>query len=158
MVRLTIACSRKTSRGSSRVRAPADARGRVSSFSAVFQRPRPAAAPMSEWRHTFEAPAGRVAVFLPFPLHDLIAGWSGLRAPMIRERSPAFTRDEWAYLLEFLDPGNLLRPFGVAFGDEVEREGGAVRHLARLRGQVAVWLPGNVSLLGPLTLILLSLT
>lgn len=113
---------------------------------------------MSERRHTFEAPAGRVAVFLPFPLHDLIAGWSGLRAPMIRERPPAFTRDEWAYLLEFLNPGNLLRPFEIAFGDEVERAGGTVRHLARPRGQVAIWLPGNVSLLGPLTLILLSLT
>ena len=62
---------------------------------------------MSERLHTFEMSTGRTAVFLPFPLRDLIAGWSGLRAPMIRERPPAFTRDEWAYLLEFLDPRNL---------------------------------------------------
>jgi hypothetical protein len=114
--------------------------------------------PMSEVLHGFVSPAGRTAVFLPFPLRDLVAGWSGLRAPMIRERPPAFTRDEWAYLVEFLDPSNLRRPFEAAFGTETDGPGGATRGLARPRGPIAVWLPGNVSLLGPLTLVLLSLT
>lgn len=75
--------------------------------------------------------------------------WSGLRATMIRARPDAFTRDEWAYLIAFLDAGHL---------QEIVRSATAPNAIARPRGTVAVWLPNNVSLLGPLTLILLSLT
>lgn len=78
-----------------------------------------------------------------------IERWSGLRAAMIRARPDAFTRDEWAYLIAFLDSAHL---------QEIVRSASAPNAVARPRGAVAVWLPNNVSLLGPLTLILLSLT
>ncbi|HEX6095543.1 MAG TPA: acyl-CoA reductase [Thermoanaerobaculia bacterium] len=68
---------------------------------------------------------------------------------MIRARPDAFTRDEWAYLIAFLDAGHL---------QEIVRSTAAPNAIVRPRGNVAVWLPNNVTLLGPLTLILLSLT
>ncbi len=68
---------------------------------------------------------------------------------MLREVPEPFSRDEWAHLAASLGPAALRAPFAASFG------GGA---FARVRGHVAVWLPNNVSLLGPLTSILLSLT
>lgn len=112
---------------------------------------------MSERMLTFAGPGGTTAVSLPFDLDACIAAWSDLRGAMSREREEAFTRDEWAYLMTFLDPDNLLRAFRVTFGARTLDVASPSR-LARPRGTVAVWLPNNVSLLGPLTMILLSLT
>jgi hypothetical protein len=95
------------------------------------------------------------AVMQPFRAEDIIAGWTSLRGTMITRRAPEFTRGEWAYLISFLEPTNLRRPFEVSFGRAVSPTRPA--RLYRPRGPVAVWLPNNVSLLGPLTLILLSL-
>ena len=70
----------------------------------------------------------------------------------------SYTRDEWAYLIAFLDPANLHRPFEQSFGESAQPGADKVVRLMRPRGSIGIWLPGNVSLLGPLTLVLLSLT
>jgi hypothetical protein len=113
---------------------------------------------MSDRLHFFRCETGRCAVSLPFSLDGVIDDWDRLRRAMIRELPPAFSRDEWAYLLSFLAPEQLRLPFQQAFGVADATTTGAVRLLARPRGLVSVWLPGNVNLLGPLTLILVSLT
>jgi len=113
---------------------------------------------MSSVMHWFTAAEGASVVNLPFALDDVVKDWSSLRSTMARNIPAAFTRDEWAYLITFLDPENLRRPFRLSFGElEATREKAVVR-LIRPRGKISIWLPGNVSLLGPLTLILLSLT
>jgi hypothetical protein len=58
--------------------------------------------------------------------------------------------------MAFLAPENLWGPFYESFGKPAAV--GTTTRLVRPRGVVAVWLPNNVSLLGPLTLILLTLT
>lgn len=88
-------------------------------------------------------------VLLPRPLDETLAMFARLQRAMIRTRPEAFTRDEWAYLISFVGEANLRAPF-AAFN--------ALHGVARPRGKVAVWLPNNVSLLGPLTIILLALT
>jgi hypothetical protein len=112
---------------------------------------------MSDVAHAFDAPRGRTLLLLPFPLDDAIASLGRLQRRMIRVLPPAFTREEWAYLISFLSPENLQAPFTAAFGHPAAI-GGPYERVARPRGRVALWLPNNVSLLGPLTLILLSLT
>ena len=49
-------------------------------------------------------------------------------------------------------------PFRETFGGQADAAGPPCDRLARPRGPVSIWLPSNVSLLGPLTLVLLSLT
>jgi hypothetical protein len=75
---------------------------------------------------------------------------------MVRQVPELFTRDEWAYLTAFLDEANLRKPFLESFGEPMK--GGQARPaaLVRPRGLIGIWLPNNVSLLGPLTLILAS--
>ncbi len=113
---------------------------------------------MSEQLHYFQTPQSTTAVALPFVLDALLRDWERLRLPMTRLMPPAFARDEWAYLITFLERGNLRGAFEQTFGTPVPAAVAPVRLFARPRGPVAVWLPNNVSLLGPLTLILLSLT
>jgi hypothetical protein len=106
--------------------------------------------------HYFRSEADCCGVALPFALDAIVDDWDRLRRAMIREVPAPFTRDEWAYLLTFLAPDQLRTPFLQTFGRPTAPS--AVRLLARPRGPVAVWLPGNVNLLGPLTLVLVSLT
>ena len=114
---------------------------------------------MSEHIHYFNAPHGATAVVLPFALDEMLGWWGGLRSRMVRRTSPAFSRDEWAYLITFLDPDHLRATFIDTFGAATaDAHGLHLTHVARPRGPIALWLPNNVSLLGPLTLILLSLT
>jgi hypothetical protein len=113
---------------------------------------------MSDRLHYFASETRRWAVALPFELDGLVLQWEQLRAVMIRDMPAAFGRDEWAYLIAFLDPENLVRPFHEAFGRRLAAAEGRIDALARPRGPVAVWLPNNVSLLGPLVLVLLSLS
>src|SRR5262245_27104634 len=113
---------------------------------------------MSDRLCYFDSPHRLIAVALAFDLDARVRAWENLRRTMIRERSEAFTRDEWAYLIAYLDPENLLRPFEQAFGVRVDRPRKAVDVLVRPRGPVAAWLPSNVSLLGSLVVTLVSLT
>ncbi len=112
---------------------------------------------MSSHLHWFRAGGVSRLVALPFDLDALLAAWAGLRGAMRRQKPDAFSRDEWAYLMAFLSPEQLEAPFRQGFGRRTS-ETGPVATLARPRGAVSVWLPNNVSLLGPLTLILLTLT
>jgi hypothetical protein len=113
---------------------------------------------MSDHLHFFNAPVATIALALPFDYQQAIDDWSSLRSQMVRQVPLEFTRDEWAYLVAFLERDNLFRPFLTTFGTKVAAPDQAPSLLYRPRGSIAVWLPNNVSLLGPLTLILLSLT
>ncbi|HAA04743.1 MAG TPA: hypothetical protein DCE18_15455 [Syntrophobacteraceae bacterium] len=108
--------------------------------------------------HFFRTPTHSVALALPFALEEVIEAWSRLRFPMAKTCPDAFSRDEWAYLTGFLDREHLWQIVQEAIGLPEEQPSGTVRLLLRPRGRVAVWLPNNVTLLGPLLLVLLSLT
>ena len=99
----------------------------------------------------------RCALALPFDLDELLADWASLRVPMTRAIAPGFERDEWAYLIQFISTESLSAVFEDSFGKRSQAPT-ALGLFLRPRGQVAIWLPNNVSLLGPLTMVLLSLT
>ncbi len=88
---------------------------------------------------------------------EFIAAWSDLQKVMIRSVPPGFTRDEWAYLIAFLGVESLSAPIEQSFGRRIGPTNG-FKTVYVPRGTIAVWLPNNVSLLGPLTAVLLSLT
>jgi hypothetical protein len=114
---------------------------------------------MSDILHFFRDCSGKLtAVSLPFELDEIIAQWSGLINHMARNHNGAFSRDEWAYMIYFLDRHLLEEVYIKTFGLPADGNSGVIHMLMRPRGQVAVWLPNNVSLLGPLVLILLSLS
>ena len=96
---------------------------------------------------------GENALALGYDLDERLAKWDSLRLMMVRGVPEAFTRDEWAYLVTFLDKHSLMLPFVQSFGS---RMAGDTSSLFRARGPIAIWLPNNVSLLGPLALILSS--
>ena len=116
--------------------------------------------PMSDEHrlHYFESPAGIVAVALPFDLDAVVADWVALRPKMIGALDERFTRAEWAYLITFLDKTNLKHPFRRHFGERRNKPSGPLLSLVRPRGPISLWLPNNVSMLGPLSLVLLGLT
>jgi hypothetical protein len=111
---------------------------------------------MSNVIHWFASQNQITAVTLPFELEELIGEWEDLRRAMIRGKPDAFTREEWAYLIGFLSRKNLIGVFEGTFGEFSAPSAGSAQLLARPRGLVAVWLPNNVSLLGPVMAILLS--
>jgi len=113
---------------------------------------------MSKCFQYFRRDDATVAVMLPFDLGRIIDDWCRLRKTMVRNVPSAFTRDEWAYMLMFLERDNLMRPFQQNFGYLCGGEERPLRLLLKPRGTIALWLPNNVSLLGPLMLILVSLT
>lgn len=106
----------------------------------------------------FVAGQRRTAVLLPFALDSLLDDWAGLRSQMARLKPDAFTRDEWAYLIGFLERDHLEGAFRQAFGDRERKICDPVHGVAVPGGPVAVWLPNNVSLLGPLVVVLISTT
>ena len=112
---------------------------------------------MSDALQWFEQGGRRTAVLLPFDVEAMLNNWMAIQRAMIRTRPEEFTRQEWAHLIAVLDRRNLAGVFASTFG-EPAAAGGRPQRIARPRGPVAIWLPNNVSLLGPLTLILLSLT
>ncbi len=73
---------------------------------------------------------------------EIAEAWHGLRPAMIRERPPELSRDEWAYLIQFVDTSCLRGFIGPGRGRE----------------RVTLVLPGNVSLLGPLLMIVATLS
>ena len=111
---------------------------------------------MSEKIHFFVTPHRCTAAILPFDLEERLKHWTSLRLKMVKQVPETFTRDEWAYLVAFLDEANLRKPFQESFGESVN--GGELKPAAliRPRGLIGLWLPNNVSLLGPLTLLLAS--
>jgi hypothetical protein len=114
---------------------------------------------LSEQIQQFEDGARSIAVALPFDLEEAVGHWGALRAQMIRRMPEGFTRDEWAYVISFAAPENLMGFVVAALGAHpASRAARPPALLLRPRGAIAVWLPGNVSLLGPLTVVLLSLT
>lgn len=114
---------------------------------------------MCDRLHFFGTPAeGLACVALPFELESMIGDWSSMTGTMARKQPEAFSRDEWAYVISFLDARFLRDVFTKTFGPPADGRTGAVQHLHRPRGNTAVWLPNNVSLLGPLVLIMVSLT
>jgi hypothetical protein len=113
---------------------------------------------MSEVFHYFESPAGATALLLPFELSRVVGDWHKLRSIMVRKLPKEFTREEWGYLMTFLGRENLKRPFNICFGAECPYPNQGIHWIYKPRGTISIWLPNNVSLLGPLMLILLSLT
>jgi hypothetical protein len=113
---------------------------------------------MYDHLHFFQLNEQVTAVALPFEVESVIADWHNLRKIMIREIPAEFTRDEWAYLVSFLSKENLNQPIKSTFGNPITPTNRSVSYLARPRGNIGLWLPNNVSLLGPLMLVLLSLS
>jgi len=109
--------------------------------------------------HRFGQAGNAAAIALPFDLETLIADWAGLSGRMTRDVPTAFTRDEWAHMASFVAADALRGVYTSTFGPICE-SGSAMPmdRLLRPRGPIALWLPNNVSLLGPLTLVLASLT
>jgi hypothetical protein len=108
-------------------------------------------------RHYFRRNSGLHRVLLPFPLSEILEGYAELRARMARSMPEEFAREEWAYLIRFIDPQQLQRLFTASFGEESPAVS-EVDVIYRPRGRIAIWLPNNVSLLGPLLLVLSSMT
>lgn len=108
-------------------------------------------------RHAFRGTQGAVQVALPFELPSMIADWGKIRSAMLKDVPKSFSRDEWAYLVAFLEKQSLARPFEQSFGPPDDNLA-QTSLIARPRGPVGLWLPNNVSLLGPLVLIVVSLT
>jgi len=113
---------------------------------------------MSNELHHFSSERGATSVSLPFSLPTMLHAWHDLRTVMAKKKPDAFSREEWAYLILFLAECELRAPFERAFGTPLETVPDRILRLARPRATTAVWLPSNVSLLGPLTVILLTLT
>lgn len=113
---------------------------------------------MSKISHNFLNKNVRHNLYLPFALDEIISGWVGLTRKMIKAIPEGFTRDEWAYLITFLNKSNLFMPFNMAFGDSTLDKEPPPDYLVKPLGQIGLWLPNNVSLLGPLMLVLLSLS
>jgi hypothetical protein len=90
---------------------------------------------------------------LDYDLEARIAQWESLRGQMIRAVPSEFTRDEWAYLVTFISRDSLRDVFERSLGPPAT---GVPQSFFRPRGPVAIWLPNNVSLLGPLVLVLAS--
>jgi hypothetical protein len=87
-----------------------------------------------------------------FDLHStsFVTQWDSLRVRMARTVPVEFTRDEWAYLITFVAREHLEEALKKSLCGE--------KSLFRPRGPIAIWLPSNVSLLGPLVLTLASLS
>jgi hypothetical protein len=113
---------------------------------------------MSDYLHYFESAEGARAAVFPFPLDELIDDWASLRTPLLRNKPASFNRTEWAYLIGELAPKRLASYVERSFGTQLQVAPPNVKTLFRPRGTVAVWLPNNVSLLGPLSAVALSLT
>jgi len=111
---------------------------------------------MFEKLHFFATPHRCMAAVLPFDLEEWLQHWAGLRRKMVKQVPEPFTRDEWAYLAAFLDEANLRKPFLESFGEIINGRDARPAALIHPRGLIGIWLPNNVSLLGPLTLILAS--
>ncbi len=92
-------------------------------------------------------------VWFPFDLNRFLADATTARNALVRQVPPEFTRNEWAYLMTMLAPSHILSSMEQVFGRRVDDADGVVRWDAVPRGPVAIWAPGNVSLLAPLVML-----
>lgn len=99
-----------------------------------------------------DGPEGVVGVWMPFDFEAFAAAADATRRALVRRVPAAFTRDEWAYLLASLSRERLMTQRAAVFGPTLTAKA-PPRRLARPRGTVAIWLPANVSLLGPLAVL-----
>lgn len=113
---------------------------------------------MSESFDAFEGPWGLTAIASTPRPSEVIAAWGALREAMVREVPETFTRDEWAYLIQFLEPGALTGFLEAGFGRYVGARASGFRRIATGRRVVTLVLPNNVSLLGPLMLAVATLS
>ncbi len=103
--------------------------------------------------------AGQTALYQGIQSPQILANaWASLRSKMIRSIAADFNRDEWAYMLQFLAAKNLLAPWHSYFGEESPTALTSPTMFVKPVEEIAIWLPSNVSLLGPLTMVYLSLT
>jgi|GEM_PF-898650 len=112
---------------------------------------------MSEHLRYGTTSLGAGVLVLPFDPRACVLAWHALGREMLRHPLPAFTRDEWAYLVSFLDERHLGEIYVANFGEPSAQPPERCAWLARPRGRIALWLPNNVSLLGPLLVVLVSL-
>jgi len=110
---------------------------------------------MREVIQVFDAGTRRTAVVLPIALAEILDDWGAVRRAMRGPVPEPFVRDEWAYLMSFVGDAQLRSVFTATFGQPAPD--GPADVLAAPREPVAVWLPNNVTLLGPLIAVLLSL-
>jgi len=101
-------------------------------------------------------PFGTNFAALGYDLEARLDAWDALRAKMVRTLPETFTRDEWAYLIGFVAKPHLTAILERTF--KSERPHGGACSLFRARGPLAIWLPSNISLLGPLVMVLASFT
>jgi hypothetical protein len=92
-------------------------------------------------------------LWLPFELDAWLADLGQARKAMMRRVPPAFSRDEWAYLMQSLSPDAVLGAMERVFGRRVHDSDAPVRWEAAPRGTIAIWAPANVSLLAPLVML-----
>ena len=107
--------------------------------------------------HGFRTATATRWVALPFNLEEFLHGWQTVVHAMVRSKPEGFSRDEWAYVMAFLDQTSLMAPFQQNFG-ELSHTASEPSSVFCPRGTVAVWLPSNVSLLGPLMTVLIGLS
>ncbi|MEM8732508.1 MAG: acyl-CoA reductase, partial [Pseudomonadota bacterium] len=106
--------------------------------------------------HSFcDSSGGRVDVCLPFDLDTLCAEYDALTARMARHPAPeGFSRAEWGYLLSFMRGAALRSVFTQSFGPVCAALADPPAQILHPPSNIAVWLPNNVSLLGPLVTVL----
>ncbi len=104
--------------------------------------------------HPFRRGAVTIAVSLPFALD---ARWDEndvLTSATSRTQPPeAFSRNAWGYLISFLRGSAPRGIFAEVFGAPID-QADLPQSLAVPPQQIAVWLPNNVSLHGPLNVAL----
>ena len=101
---------------------------------------------MSEKLHIFYSGERKSLVALPFQLEEVINAWNALRSVMIRNFPDEFTREEWAYLIQFISMNSLGAPFREYFGEaQKDTDFTEVNSLFKTRGTVGMWLPNNVT-------------
>ena len=120
---------------------------------AGYRRPNSGAVPMSKPVRFRSGDGHDTLVWFPFDLDRFLADATRARNALVRQVPPEFTRNEWAYLMTMLAPSHILSSIEQVFGRRVDDADGVVRWDAVPRGSVAIWAPGNVSLLAPLVML-----
>ncbi len=87
----------------------------------------------------------------------IIEDWDNIRKIMLKKPPPEFTRDELAYLVNFISKRELMEIYISTFGELTNIPRNMHRKIRPI-GNVSLWSPNNVSLLAPLTMILVSIS
>ena len=87
----------------------------------------------------------------------IMEDWDKIRKIMLKKPPPEFTRDELAYLVNFISKRELMEIYISTFGDLTQTSRNGHRIIKPI-GNVSLWSPNNVSLLAPLTMVLVSIS